>query len=108
MRKIAIVAVALSATLGVAGAFSLMQAPARGFAAPLAAQTTTTKALQFEPAPYPPQQPAAQEIVAPPVQIVSSPPRHAGVARKVDVLTKCGDWQDLIQGPATSKVRRCN
>jgi hypothetical protein len=108
MRKIAVVAITLSATLGVAGAFSLMLVPARGFAAPLPAQTTTTNALQSEPAPYPPQEPAVQEIVAPPVQIVSSPPRRAGAARKVDVMMKCGNWQDLAQGPAASKVRRCN
>jgi hypothetical protein len=113
MRNIAIIAVAIAATLGAAGAFAvvLTHPPVSASLMPNEAyETKTPSMLQSEPAPYPapPQEPAAQEVVVLAVRVVASRPRHPSAAPTVDVMTKCGDWQDLKQGPATSKVRICN
>jgi hypothetical protein len=109
MRNIAIFAAAISVTLGTAGALALVltRSPVRAHFTPY--ETAMPNTLQSEPAPYPPpQEPAAQEIEMPTVLVVTGRPHHPSAAPTVDVMTKCGDWQDLKQGPATSKVRICN
>jgi hypothetical protein len=111
MRKFAIFSIAMSAMLGTAGALAVVlpHPPVRLPFTPN--ETAIPDALQSEPAPYPPalaQEPTAQEIVTPTVLVVAGRSHGPSAASTADVMTQCGDWQDLRQGPATSKVRICN
>jgi hypothetical protein len=106
MRKISVAAITLFLTLGAMGALALLLTrPPGHLESAYPSAMVSANALLAEPAPAPPQE--VQEIVAPNMEILGRPAHHPGATRRPHRLN-CGDWQDLQQGPAASKVRRCN
>lgn len=106
MRKITVATIALALTLGaIGGALALIPGPPPARVAIRPTAAAVASALLAEPAPAPP--PAVRDIVVPNTEILGVPAHHPGAARGLHRLN-CGDWQDLHQGPAASKVRRCN